>query len=112
MCSLTPIHDISNPDGHLNIHIKDHDSCVTGKGIHDRVVACLPGYCEEVKEIAVYVRIDHKWNLGMPSDSQVVKAFKKDQFISGRWKKVLENSWPESNATEQWYIAVKKSLAV
>ena len=106
MYSLTPIHDTINPDGHLNIKIKDHDSCVTGKGIHDRVVACLPGYCEEVNTIAVYVRIDHKWDLGMPSDAQVIKAFKKDQFISGGWEKALENPWLESNATEQWYVRI------
>jgi len=90
--------------GHLNIYERDHDSIVTCKGKHDRVVAFLPRYCEEVNAIAVYVRIDHKWSLGMPSDNQVITAFKRDQFIKGRWTKALETSWPASNATEQWYI--------
>ena len=90
--------------GHCNIYQRDQDSVITGKGKHDRVCAFLPGYAEEVKAISVYVRIDHKWNLGMPSDRQVITAFRKDQFITGRWKKALQNDWSESNATEQWYI--------
>ena len=94
--------------GHLNIYERDHDSVVTGKGKHDRVVAFLPGYSEEVDAIAIYVRIDHKWSLGMPSDKQVIAAFKQDQGIKGRWTKVLEKPWTESNATEQWYIQQKE----
>lgn len=91
-------------EGHVNVYQRDHDSVITGKGKHDRVCAFLPGYCEEVKAIAVYARIDHKWGLGMPSDKQIVDVFKKDQYISGAWIKVLELAWPASNATEVWFI--------
>ena len=91
-------------NGHLNVLVRDHDSVVTGKGKHDRVVAFLPGYCEEVKAVAVYVRIDHKWGLGMPTDDQIKTAFRKDQFIPGRWKKTLVNPWPEHNATEVFFV--------
>jgi hypothetical protein len=57
-----------------------------------------------LKAMAVYVRIDHKWQLGMPTDKQVITAFKKNQGITGSWKKALETEWSEFNATEQWYI--------
>jgi hypothetical protein len=90
-------------NGHLNVLTRDHDSVVTGYGAHDRVVAFLPRYAEEVKAVAVYVRIDHKWKLGMPTDKQIIRAFKKDQFIRGRWKKALVNDWPEMNATEIFF---------
>jgi hypothetical protein len=90
--------------GHLNIYKRDHDSVVTGYGKHDRVVACLPCYWDNIQAVAVYIRIDHKWQLGIPTDKEVITAFKKDQGITGRWKKALESNWSESNATEQWYI--------
>jgi len=91
-------------EGHCNIYQRDHDSVITGRGKHDRVCAFLPGYCEEVDSVAVYVRVDHKWGLGMPTDKQVIAAFRKDQFIGGKWHKKLENSWPAANATEMWFI--------
>ena len=92
--------------GHCNIYEKDHDSVITGKGKHDRVCAFLPNYDPAVDCVAVYVRIDHKWALGMPSDKQVIRAFKRDQIINGRWKKIKENHWTENNSTEQWYIKI------
>lgn len=94
-------------EGHCNIFERDHDSVITGRGDHDRVVAFQPGYCEEVQAVAIYVRIDHKWGLGMPTDRQVILAFKKDQGIRGGWVKALQNDWPASNATEQWYIKAR-----
>lgn len=91
-------------EGHCNIYARDHDGAITGKGKHDRVCAFLPGYDVDVCRTAVYVRIDHKWGLGMPTDAQVIKAFKADQSIKGRWKKIKEKRWEGNNSTEQWYV--------
>jgi hypothetical protein len=65
-----------NQPGHLNIYKLDHDDVVTGYGKHDRVVACLPQYHEDIREVAVYVRVDHKWNLGMPTDVAFRQIFR------------------------------------
>ena len=92
--------------GHCNIYERDHDSVITGKGKHDRVCAFLPGYEHDFNWVCVYARIDHKWSLGMPTDDQVIRAFKRDQIIDGRWKKIKENHWIENNSTEQWYIRI------
>lgn len=91
-------------EGHCNIYTRDHADVITGKGKHDRVCAFQPRFDVDIKQFSVYVRIDHKWDLGMPTDEQVIKAFKADQIIKGRWKKAKENHWKENNSTEQWYI--------
>lgn len=93
-------------EGHCNIYRRDHDSAITGYGKHDCVCAFLPSYDPDVACVAVYVRIDHKWHLGMPTDKQVIRAFKQDQQIKGRWQKIKENPWPQNNSTEQWYVQI------
>ena len=65
--------------GHLNVYRLDHDSPFTGYGKHDRVVAFLPD------ADGLFVRVDHIWGLGEPSDSQVMEAARKTQGIKGRW---------------------------
>lgn len=66
--------------GHFNLFKLDHDSWVTGKGQHDRVMATSPENNE------VYCRVDHIWGLGMPSERQIIEVMRKDQGIKGKWK--------------------------
>lgn len=65
---------------HLNIFKRDHDSVITGYGIHDRVLAFLPG------PNGLYCRVDHVHNLGMPTPEQVMTVSRKDQGVRGEWK--------------------------
>lgn len=65
--------------GHLNVHVRDHDRCITGYGTHDRVVAFLP-----VGD-TLDCRVDHKWQLGMPTADQVLSVARKDQDVGGNW---------------------------
>lgn len=68
-------------NGHLNALIPDHQSYVTGHGAHDRVIACLP----EGKEL--YLRVDHKWNLGMPTEEQMLAVANEcNGPMRGKWK--------------------------
>ena len=67
--------------GHLNVLRLDHESDCTGFGAHDRIVAYCPegNICEG--------RIDHLWGLGMPSERQIIKAFKarNGSYMRGKW---------------------------
>lgn len=62
--------------GHLNVLIMDHDDECTGYGKHDRIVnyGDLTG------------RIDNVWNLGTPSDNEIIKYYKKEYGVKGRLK--------------------------
>jgi hypothetical protein len=66
------------------VSVRDHDSVITGFGIHDRVVCFQPGYDDG--KFQLYMRIDHKWGLGMPTESQMMRVARKDQDVKGRWK--------------------------
>lgn len=66
--------------GHLNRLVRDHDHVVTAFGKHDRVVCCLPD------AEGLYMRIDHKWGLGMPTEKQMLTVARKNQGVRGRWK--------------------------
>jgi len=65
-------------EGHLNACRLDHDSIITGRGKHDRVVAFLPD------GEGAYCRVDHLWGLGMPSQEEIIKVMR-DQGIRGKW---------------------------
>ena len=88
--------DIKYP-GHLNVLIRDHDSAVTDFGKHDRVVAFDPRGNE------LYMRVDHKWCLGMPTPSQMLKAARLDNGLRGRW--ILERIEPrdDGHATDVFF---------
>lgn len=58
--------------GHFNLLKLDHDSNVTGKGSHDRVLATGPD------SEGLYFRIDHLWELGQPTDKQLFKVAKSE----------------------------------
>jgi hypothetical protein len=68
-----------NQKGHFNICQLDHDSVVTGQGKHDRVMAC----CPEGNE--AYARVDLIWNLGFPTNEQIIKVFKEVNNVKGKW---------------------------
>lgn len=65
--------------GHLNVLTPDHQSVVTAHGKHDRVVCCLP------KGDEMYMRVDLKWGLGMPTPAQMLTVARKIQGVAGRW---------------------------
>jgi len=67
-------------NGHLNVLVNDHDSVVTVFGQHDRVVCFQPQGNE------LYMRVDLKWDLGMPTEAQMLTVARKDQDVRGRWK--------------------------
>jgi hypothetical protein len=71
--------EVVNHEGHLNVGVRDHDSIVTGFGQHDRVVCFLPD------AEGLYMRIDHKWGLGMPTERQMLRVARKDQGVRGSW---------------------------
>lgn len=71
--------------GHVNVFTLDHDSEVTGYGKHDRIVAFCP---DTTASRICEGRIDHLWNLGAPTERQIIKAFKarNGSYMPGRWK--------------------------
>ncbi len=75
-------------NGHLNVLTPDHQSVVTAHGKHDRVVCFLPQGDE------LYMRVDLKWGLGMPTTAQMMDVARKDQGVRGRW--VFDR-------VEEWY---------
>ena len=85
---------ISNPEGHLNIRLRDHDSYVTGFGKHDRVVAFCP------KGDTCYARVDHKWKLGMPTLAQILKVARTLDRLPGRWIIDRIEPWPDGRSTD------------
>lgn len=90
--------NVVNPEGHLNIHTRDHDSVVTGFGTHDRVV------CFQLHKGILYMRIDHKWKLGMPTEKQMLTVARKDQGIrGGRWKLMRTEIWASGKSTDVYF---------
>lgn len=73
--------------GHFNVNRRDHDSLCTGFGKHDRVLTTLP------KGGKLYCRVDHKWGLGMPTDSEILDACRKRDGLRGRWKAVSHETY-------------------
>lgn len=79
--------------GHLNVMIRDHDSHVTGFGKHDRVVVFGP------EGNTFTARVDHKWELGCPTDAQVMKVARKDWTLRGRWVVVSREMTEDGKST-------------
>lgn len=86
--------------GHLNIYTRDHDSVVTNYGKHDRVVAFLPD------ADGLYIRVDHRWNLGEPTVAQILEVARKDQGIKGRWSLRLADKWDDGSSTDYHFDRV------
>ena len=86
-------------NGHLNVLVRDHDSYVTGHGKHDRVVA----FCPQGNEM--YCRVDHKWNLGAPTPTQILKVAKRDNGNDqrGRWVLDRAESWGDGKSTDYYF---------
>lgn len=88
--------------GHLNVLKLDHDSIETGYGAHDRVVVFQPDY------EGLYVRIDHLWELGTPTDKQILKVargFPND--VKGRWIRKNSSTYNNGMTTDILYERVK-----
>lgn len=89
-----------NPEGHLNVYVRDQESVVTGYGTHDRVVCFQPGID------GLYMRIDHKWGLGIPSVSQMLTVARKDQGIRGKWRLSSVLTWGDGKHTDVMFVRV------
>ncbi|AUR92213.1 hypothetical protein NVP1170O_100 [Vibrio phage 1.170.O._10N.261.52.C3] len=73
-------------DGHLNIFTLDHDSVVTSKGKHDRVVCFLPQFEPDYGKVCLYCRVDTHHNLGLPTANQILTVARKDQGVKGKYR--------------------------
>ena len=93
--------------GHLNVLKLDHDDICTHYGKHDRVVTFLPQYEESINAISVYVRVDHVWQLGMPSENDIRDIVRKHDGTKGRWHITKTESCDKS--THVWLIQNKKA---
>lgn len=83
--------------GHLNIYVRDHDSVITGFGIHDRVIACFP------QGGGLLCRVDHKWKLGDPTIDQILTVARKQDYIAnGNW--VVHTVEPYNDGQNTQYI--------
>jgi len=87
--------------GHANAYTPDHKSRITGYGKHDRVITFEPQFCEEVGELAIYLRIDHIWKLGKPTLPQILNVIQKDTFAGGRNWKITKVDEGEKS-TDMW----------
>lgn len=67
--------------GHVNCLLLDHDSVITNYGKHDRVIAFCPD-----KEGVLTCRVDHLWQLGNPSEKDILTVARKEGYIKGHWK--------------------------
>lgn len=80
--------------GHFNVLELDQESACTGYGKHDRICAFVPegNTCE--------ARIDTLWNLGNPSDSDIIRAAKarNGDDMRGRWKVISREPWDDGSA--------------
>lgn len=90
--------------GHLNIYVKDHDSVVTNYGKHDRVICFHPSFDSDLDELIMYCRVDHKWNLGEPTDQDILVVARKDQDIKGRFKLAKIEKWDCGKSTDYYFI--------
>jgi len=92
--------------GHLNVYVRDHDRVVTGYGRHDRVVVTLPG------TEGLYIRVDHKWNLGMPTHEQILAVARKEQGVRGRWAFSYAKQWADGSSTDFIFIPTERGPAI
>jgi len=88
--------------GHLCRLRRDHDSVVTGFGRHDRVVCCLP------KGDELYMRIDHKWELGTPTIEQMLTVARNHQGVTGRWVLASMTMWNNGMSMDVVFRAVRR----
>ena len=86
--------------GHLNLFKLDHDDICTHYGKHDRVVTCLPQFDPDFNCNVLYVRVDHDWNLGMPSEKQILDVIRKHDDTKGRWRIVKTDKHDDGKSTD------------
>lgn len=97
MRNLTP----HNQPGHLNIYELDHESTVTGRGQHDRVVVFLPDH------EGLYCRVDHLHGLGMPTEKEILAVAKAwPNNIRGRWILSRTEKHSDGNSTDLFFEKV------
>jgi len=90
--------------GHLNVLCLDHEDICTHFGRHDRVVTTLPQFDDEVGTITLYVRVDHVWKLGMPSERDILDIIRKHDGTKGRWRIQLVRQWDDLSSTDIWFV--------
>ena len=83
--------------GHCNVLKLDHNSVITGKGKHDRVICFLPD------GEGLYCRIDHVWGLNTPTHAEILKVARIDQGVKGRWKFDRSEIHDDGRATDYYF---------
>ncbi len=94
--------------GHFNVATLDHDSVVTDYGKHDRVLATYPDH------EGAYMRIDHLWELGMPTEKQLLKLARKEVNLKGKWKldHARTQPWNEGKCTDCYLIPADRPYTI
>ena len=82
---------------HLNIFKTDHNSPITSHGKHNRVVAFLPDH------EGLYCRVDHLWDLGVPTHKEIIKVARLDQGIKGHWVFDYSETHDDGTCTDYYF---------
>lgn len=95
--------ELHGEPGHLNVAIRDHDSVITAKGKHARVVAFLPTGSE------LYARVDMVWpGLREPTPAEILTVARKDQDVRGRWTLDRTARW-QNRGTDRIDVYFKRA---
>ncbi len=94
--------------GHFNVVTLDHDSIVTDYGKHDRTLVTFPDH------EGVYIRVDHLWELGMPTEKQLLKLARKEVNLRGKWKldPARTVTWNDGKCTDCYLIPADRPYTV
>tara|TARA_B100002049_G_C16084874_1_gene378895 strand:- start:8752 stop:9702 length:951 start_codon:yes stop_codon:yes gene_type:complete len=89
--------------GHFNVLTLDHDSPCTGYGKHDRVCTTLPGHDNEYGERVLYCRVDKVWNLGIPSEEQILQVAREQDGTKGDWVLLKSEEWDNGKSIDYYF---------
>lgn len=84
--------------GNVNAYTRDRDSVITNYGKHDRTLCFI-----DCKTRDLVARVDHLWNLGMPSITEILTVAKKHQDIKGKWILDKKEEDPNGKSTEFYF---------
>lgn len=89
--------------GHFNVLTLDHDSPCTGYGKHDRVMTTLPGHDNEFGERVLYCRVDKVWNLGIPTEEQILQVAREQDGTKGNWVLLKSEEWDNGKSIDYYF---------
>ena len=93
--------------GDLNIYTRDIDSIVTGFGIHQRVVACQPGFDPDYNRTVLCCRVDRVNSLPDPDIKQILTVARKDQGVKGKFKMIDRFEWDNARRITYYFKRIQ-----